>query len=30
MPRRSFGVPVPPERNVIITQYFYAMYMKIL
>ena len=30
MPCRSFGVPVPPERNVIITQYFYAMYMKIL
>ena len=30
MPRSSFGVPVPPERNVIITQYFYAMYMKIL
>jgi HD superfamily phosphohydrolase len=30
MPRRSFGVPVPPERNVIIDQYFNALYIKIL
>jgi hypothetical protein len=25
IPRTSFGVPVPPERKVIITQYLYLL-----